>query len=311
MDSKKEEDMRKGAAIAAVLAAVFGFVLMGACAGEAQEPRVISEQTVTGFVHPESVAYDSQKKVLYVSQFGSVRNATLKDGKGKISRLSLKGDILEEQFLPAPGDILNKPKGIWVEGARLWVTDIDVVWIFDLTTRKGRPIKLPGAIFANDPTVLGNALFVSDYKKDLIYRVEPADCLDMTGTPIVSVFPGPLSFAPNGLSPGFDGSLLAVGFDKTAQEGRIHSITMEGEIKVLAAGMGSLDGIVQLVDGSMLVTDWKVSSLLWWDKKAGVKKLATGFKGPADFCVVPEAQRLMVVVPDLVKSEVRMIRLAR
>jgi hypothetical protein len=42
-----------------------------------------------------------------------------------------------------------------------------------------------------------------------------------------------------------------------------------------------------------------------------VKRLATGFKGPADFCVVPEAQGLMVVVPDLVKSEVRMIRLAR
>jgi hypothetical protein len=60
----------------------------------------------------------------------------------------------------------------------------------------------------------------------------------------------------------------------------------------------------------MLITDWAASGLLWWDKTAGVKKLATGFKGPADFCVVPQAQGLMVVVPDLVKSELRMIRLA-
>jgi DNA-binding beta-propeller fold protein YncE len=303
--------MRKGILIAIALAGALGVVLMGAGAVEAQEPRVVSEETITGFVHPESVAYDPQEKVLYVSQFGSVRDATLKDGKGKISTVSLKGDILEEQFLPAPGSVLNKPKGIWVEDKRLWVTDIDVVWIFDLKTRKGREIALPGAVFANDPTVIHNTLFVSDNRQGRIYRVEPADCLDIPGKPTVSVFPGPLSFAPNGLYPGIDGSLLAVGFDKTAQEGRIHSITMEGEIKVLATGLGSLDGIVQLEDGSILVTDWKASALLWWNKKAGLTKLAAGFKGPADFCVVPEPQGMMVVAPDLVKSEVRMIRLAR
>ena len=48
--------------------------------------------------------------------------------------MSLAGKVLEEQFLPAAGDVLNKPKGIWVEGDRLWVTDIDVVWVFDLKT---------------------------------------------------------------------------------------------------------------------------------------------------------------------------------
>jgi DNA-binding beta-propeller fold protein YncE len=303
--------MRKGIVIAIALAGTLGFVAMGVSVLGAQELRVISEETVTGFVHPESVAYDAGERVLYVGQFGSVLKATLKDGKGKISTISRTGKVLEEQFLPAPGGILNKPKGIWVDGTRLWVTDIDVVWIFDLKTRKGREVALPGAIFANDPTVLGGALFVSDYKKDCIYRVEPADCLDMPGKPKVSVFPGPLSFAPNGLYPALDGSLLAVGFDKTAQEGRIYSITMAGAIKVLAIGLGSLDGIAQLEDGSMLVTDWKAGSLLWWKKTAGEKRLATGFKGPADFCVVPEAQGFMVVVPDLVKSELRMIRLAR
>jgi hypothetical protein len=303
--------MRKGILIAIALAGALGFVLMGISALGAQELRVISEETVTGFVHPESVAYDPGEKVLYVGQFGSVLKPTLKDGKGKISKVSLKGEVLEEQFLPAPGGILNKPKGIWVEGTRLWVTDIDVAWIFDLKTRKGREVALPGAIFTNDPTVIGNALFVSDSKEGRIYRVEPADFLDMPGKPTVSVFPGPLPFKPNGLYPALDGSLLAVGFDKTAKEGRIHAIDMTGNIKVLATGLGGLDGIAQLEDGSILVTDWRVSSLLWWDKNAGVKRLATGFKGPADFCVVPEAQGLMVVVPDLVKSELRMIRLSR
>jgi len=303
--------MRTGILIAIALAGALSCMVMRVNVLGAQELRVISEETVAGFAHPESVAYDPGDKVLYVGQFGSVLKPTLKDAKGKISKVSLTGKLLEEQFLPAPGGILNKPKGIWIEGARLWVTDIDVAWIFDLKTRKGRQVKLPGAVFANDPTVIGNVLFVSDSKEGRMYRVGPANFLDTPGKPTVSVFPGPLPFTPNGLSPALDGSLLAVGFDKSAGEGRIHSITMEGTIKVLATGLGGLDGISQLEDGSILVTDWQARSLLWWNKEAGVKRLASGFKGPADFCVVPEAQGLMVVVPDLVKSELRMIHLSR
>jgi len=41
-----------------------------------------------------------------------------------------------------------------------------------------------------------------------------------------------------------------------------------------------------------------------------VETLATGFKGPADFCVLPEAEGLNVIVPDLVKSELRMINIS-
>ncbi len=33
--------------------------------------KVISDQTATGFKYPESVAYDPNAKVLYVSEFGS------------------------------------------------------------------------------------------------------------------------------------------------------------------------------------------------------------------------------------------------
>lgn len=40
-----------------------------------------------------------------------------------------------------------------------------------------------------------------------------------------------------------------------------------------------------------------------------MRKLADGFKGPADFCVLRQAGGLMVVVPDLVQSQVRFIQL--
>ena len=58
--------------------------------GEAHaQVRVVSERTATGFKFPESVAYDPQAKVLYVSEFGSELKPAEKDGKGRISRVSL------------------------------------------------------------------------------------------------------------------------------------------------------------------------------------------------------------------------------
>jgi len=71
-----------------------------------------------------------------------------------------------------------------------------------------------------------------------------------------------------------------------------------------------LDGLYEMSDGTLLATDWNSGSLFSWTPKTGMKTLASGFKGPADFCVVPEAKAYLVVVPDLVKSELRMIRLA-
>jgi sugar lactone lactonase YvrE len=272
--------------------------------------RVVSEHTATGFKFPESVAYDPQAKVLYVSQFGSELKPTEKDGKGRISRVSLDGKILDEQFLPAGSDVLNKPKGIWVEGNRLWVTDIDVVWVFDLKTRHGRKIDLPGIKFANDPTVKGDVLFVSDNRGDQIYRVQPADFLDK-GAPKVSVAVSGKSISPNGLYPAKDGSLLIVGFMSADQPRGIYAMGTDGEIKTLAKDVGQLDGLFQMDDGSLLVTDWKSGSLFRWSAKTGTQTLASGFKGPADFCVVPQAAGLLVVVPDLVKSELRMVQLGK
>lgn len=304
--------MNRGTSIVLALAVCLIIVHMGisgeGCAQGTKGGPVVSDQTVRGFVHPESVAYDPQGKVLYMGQFGSVLKPTLKDGKGKISKVSLAGEILEARSLPAPGEILNKPKGIWIEGNRLWVTDIDVVWIFDLKTHRGKKVVLPGAKFANDPTVMENGLFVSDSGGDRIYRMDPADFLAVRGDPSVTVFVEGKSLGPNGVFPARDGSLLVVG---RGNGGGIYSVDAGGNVKVLAKGLGRLDGVAQLDDGTLLVTDWKFRSLFTWCPKTGVKTLATGFKGPADFCVVPEPDGYLAVVPDLVQSELRMIRLSK
>jgi hypothetical protein len=80
---------------------------------------------------------------------------------------------------------------------------------------------------------------------------------------------------------------------------------------MLSSELGRLDGVYELDDGSLLITDWNSGSLSRWSDKMGMETLATGFKGPADFCVLPDNGELLVAVPDLVKSELRIIRLAQ
>src|SRR5689334_20022851 len=154
----------------------------------ARPPHVAGDKTVGGFVNPESVGCDAKNKVLYVGNFGSPKlDPTLKDGAGYISKVAPDGKVLEQKFLPGPGgEALNKPKGIWIRGDRLWVTDIDVVWVFDLKTRKGRKVALPGVTFANDPAVSGNTLYITDNRSDQLVKVEPADFLSAKKEPKVT-----------------------------------------------------------------------------------------------------------------------------
>ena len=111
--------------------------LATAPATSAKELKVISEKTVTGFEHVESVAYDPKRKVFYTSDFGPDLKPADKDGKGKITKVSADGKILEDGFLPAKGQVLNKPKGLWIKGDRLWAR-LYSVWVFDLKTKEGK-----------------------------------------------------------------------------------------------------------------------------------------------------------------------------
>ncbi len=282
-----------------------------AFADEAVNLFPISEKTISGFEYPESVAYDPTAKVLYVGQFGSELKPTLKDGMGKISKVALSGEILEETFLPASDDVLNKPKGIWVEDSRLWVTDIDAVWIFNLNSRKGKQVPLPNAKFANDLAVINNTLFVSDTAGNQIYKVTPADFLEIRHDPDVTISHSNLNFSPNGLCPTPEGSMLVVAYNFSKQDQGIYILEKKGTIKTLAEKVGLLDGVFRLDDESLLITDWKSKSLFRWHTGIGAQPLATGFKGPADFCVVPDTNGYVVVVPDLFKGELRMIRIRK
>jgi hypothetical protein len=295
----------------ALKALVCAALALGSMAALARPPHVAADKTVGGFVFPESVGCDAKNKVLYVGNFGGQKLAPAeKDRLGYISKVGLDGKVLEQKFLPGPGgEALSKPKGIWVRGDRLWVTDIDVVWVFDLKTRKGRKVALPGVTFANDPAVAGNTLYISDNRSDQLVKVEPADFLNAKGAPKVTTLMKGAGVNPNGLWPASDGRLYMVGFLAPDKPRSVYVFGVSGQVRPVTDPIGRLDGVYERADGSLLYTDWNSGSLSYWSEGDGKHPLALGFKGPADFCVLPSKGGMTVFVPDLVQSQLRIIEL--
>jgi hypothetical protein len=104
-----------------------------------------------------------------------------------------------------------------------------------------------------------------------------------------------------------------VGFENEDKPHGIYRLPFGKDVPMqISDNIGMLDGLYRMTSGgNVLATDWVSGSLFQWNKTMGVHKLATGFKGPADFCAIPNSKGLLVVVPDLVKGELRFVQLGR
>jgi hypothetical protein len=158
---------------------------------------------------------------------------------------------------------------------------------------------------------MGKALYVSDNRSDQLVSVEPADFLQSKAAPKITVLFKDKSINPNGLYPGKGGALLMVGLKAKEEPRGIYSMAPGKEPELLSDKIGNLDGLYLMSNGDVLATDWNSGSLFQWNKAMGMKQLATGFKGPADLCAFPNSKGLMVVVPDLVKGELRFVQLGK
>ncbi|MFZ3321032.1 MAG: hypothetical protein WA190_01600 [Usitatibacter sp.] len=289
-----------------LLACLSMIVVACATTPDVGEPiKVLSDTTAAGFGWPESVGCDVQHQMLFVSQFGGEKpNPAAKDGLGYISSVALDGKVLEKRYFDVT---MNKPKGIWIVGSRLWVTDIDSLWIFDTATRKGRRVEIPGIQFANDVVVKDGAAYVSDNRIDRLYRIGPADYLDTSVTPKIELVWEKKGVFPNGLWAAKDGRLLMAGFESADKPKALFAMRSDGSVEAISKPIGRLDGLAERADGTILATDWDSGSVFRYGPKGEVQELAKGFKGPADLCAMGD----MVYVPDLVKGEIRMLRLDR
>jgi sugar lactone lactonase YvrE len=192
-----------------------------------------------GLSIPESACYNKKENTIYVSNIVGMHN--IKDGVGYISRLNVKGELLQKEWVIG----LNAPKGICCNKKSLFVTDIDRVVEVDLKTgqikksyQNSKSKSLNDATVASDGTV-----YISDSGGDCIFRVGKDSLEVFLQSPDLERMNGILA-ADRLLYLGSKNNMITVSQKTKA-------------ITVVAEGVGYLDGIVKIGRNKFVTSDFK------------------------------------------------------
>ncbi len=205
---------------------------------ESVEPKwQISE----GFKAPESVAFDSRRGVLYVSNFNPSRPGTK---EGFLSEVSASGDLLEAEWV---GE-LNGPTGLSIKGNRLYVVERDGVAVIDTdsATVVSRTACASDGMLNDSAVGSDGVVYVSDSRKHVIYRLNDGVCeVWLEGWPLEN---------PNGLL--VEDDTLVVGNLTGGNLLFIHreSKAIEATIEL---GPGLVDGVRPDGEGNYIVSQYE------------------------------------------------------
>jgi len=259
--------------------------------------------TVEGFKTPESVKYDAELDLYFVTNING--HPTAKDNNGFIRRVRPDGSIESLEFVSGgrAGVVLHAPKGTAIVADTLWVVDIDAVRAFN--KRTGAPVATVdlsrrGARFPNDVAVgPDGALYVTDTGilidstgkfthpgPDRIFRVGAKREVSVAVA-------GDTLERPNGITwDAANARFIVVAFGGPAifawKPG-------EAAPTVLAKGAGQWDGVEVLPDGRIIASSWADSTV---DVIAGgkIERLISGVPSPADIGIDTKRQRVLIPV---------------
>jgi len=175
-----------------------------------------------------------------------------KNGSGFISTIDADGKL----NLKWTAEKLNAPKGLYVAGDTLWVTDIDEVKSFDAKTGKWKStVAVKGSEFLNDITVnKAGEVFVTDSglngkgvssggKKDAIYKIVDGKVSTLVKSKDLQI--------PNGIYQNGDNFTVTSFADKG-----VYSVSADGKVSDVTAVAGQIDGIELVKDGDYVVSSW-------------------------------------------------------
>jgi sugar lactone lactonase YvrE len=222
---------------------------------------------VEGFLRPESMRYDADQDVWFVS---NVNGGTERDNNGFISRVSGEGKLENRRFIAGgeKGVTLHGPKGMVIAGDTLWMTDIDAVRGFH--RRTGAPIASVdlaplGALFLNDITVgPDGSLFLTDTGvrfdsagqrqhpgPDRIFRIQ--------GRTASIALESPALGQPNGIT--YDAKERRFLLAPIVGDSALQHWLPGQQPRPLASGPGRYDGVEVTPDGTVLVSAWNDSTV--------------------------------------------------
>jgi hypothetical protein len=315
--SHKELPVFRSTRIRALTILAVPFAL-AACGSEVAEDAMTevtgaeSAATITvagvGFSTPESVLHETASDVYFVSNINGAPAAA--DGNGFISRLSPAGEVLELKWIDgeAEGVTLNAPKGMAVTAGMLWVSDIDCVRMFDVTS--GEPageVCVEGAAFLNDLAAHpdGSGVLLTDSGLDAQFAPTGADAVyHVTADGYAAVIEDEAFGAPNGIATTAAGDVLVVTF----MSGQVFRVTgLNEKEEVLAVEGAQFDGVEVLADGRVLVSNWATSCVHLLDTDGTLTCAMPDLEAPADIGF--DATRGHVLVPLFNANEVRIIPL--
>ncbi len=251
-------------------------------------------QKLTGFQTPESVLYDPEQDVYFVSNINGQPLAA--DDNGFISRINAETLQVDLKWIDAakPDIILNAPKGMAIAGDDLYVSDLSVVRKFDRKTGKPKgDIAIPGSTFLNDVASDGRAVYVTDSGLKA-----GANGFEPTGSDAVwkivndkpqkiATSPGAL-LRPNGIEV-VDGQVWVVSFGSN----ELYRLENGKKVYVNQLPKGSLDGLVHLSDGSFLVSSWD-GKAVYRGKDNSFQAVVEYVDSPADIGYDTKRHRLLI-----------------
>jgi sugar lactone lactonase YvrE len=195
------------------------------------------------FAIPESVVWDSERRVFYVSNYDGYKPSR-SEGVQSISRISADGGEVQLDWVTG----LRNPVGLAVDGDRLWAAERTGLVEIDIESASVvNRYPAPQPAFPNDTAVDGNGgVFVSDPRTSRVYRLtegalevwlEDERLQQPNGIHVVG---GEMFVGANG-----DQALKAV------------DIETKNVRTVARLGEGIIDGVSSDEQGNIIVSHWE------------------------------------------------------
>ena len=205
-------------------------------------------QTDTALKAPESVRYEPNSKILYVSNIGEFD----KEHTGSISKVGLDGKIVKKDWVTG----LTATKGLGLYKNKMYAAEQSTVAVIDVDKATvTERITIEGSQMLNDVTVDSKGIvYVSDTKTGKVHRIE-------NGKP--SVYLKNLKDVNGLLAVGNDLYILA---DKKLQKADANK-----KLTLITEGIeGGADGIEMISNHEFIVTGWE--GIVYYVKDDGSKQ---------------------------------------